>query len=137
MSNSKTLVTYASRTFKRVHEKLESLRPLPQARSIVRAHSRARVMRPHSLLWRARLSAPRRAKREDGVIRWWSNNDRARANDWRKQRVVRKSPRQQIGSLTCGVFAGHCGSLLPFGGGFSARRRLVRLSRIASGLLPM
>ena len=73
----------------------------------------------------------------DGVIGWWSDNDRAGANDWRPQRVVREGTRQQIGSLTCGVFAGHCGSLLPFGGGFSARRRLVRLSRIASGLLPM
>jgi len=117
MSNSKTLVGYASRTFKAREEELESLRPLPQARSIVRAHSRARVMRPHSLLRRARLSGRRRAKREDGVICRWSNNNRARANDWRQQRVVRESPRQQIGSLTCAVDAGHCGSLLPFGGG--------------------
>jgi hypothetical protein len=105
-----------------VHESLESLRPLPQARSIVRAHGSARVMRPPSLLRRARLSAPRlharrSAKREDAVIRWWSDNNRARANDWRQQRVVRESPRQQISSLTCGVDAGHCGSLLPFGGG--------------------
>jgi hypothetical protein len=120
MSNSKTLVIYVSRTF--VHEKLESLRPSPQARSIVRAPGRARVMRPPSLLRRARLSAPRLrarggAEREDGVVRWWSDNDRARANDWRQQRVVRESPRQQISSLTCGVDAGHCGSLLPFGGG--------------------
>jgi hypothetical protein len=38
--------------------------------------------------------------REDGVIRWWSDNDRARANDWRPQRVVRESPRQQVSSLT-------------------------------------
>ena len=103
-------------------KKLESLRPSPQARSIVRAHGSARVMRPPSLLRRARLSAPRlharrSAKRKDGVIRWWSDDDRARANDWRPQRVVRESPRQQIGSLTCGVDAGHCGSLLPFGGG--------------------
>jgi len=121
-----------------VRENLESLRPLPQARSIVRAHGRARVVRPPSLpLRRARLSARRSAKREDGVIRWWSDNDRARANDWRPQRVVRDSPRQQIGSLTCGVDAGHCGSLLPIGGGFSARRRLFRVSRIESGLLPM
>jgi hypothetical protein len=122
MSNSKTLLGYASRTFKAREEELESLRPLPRARSIVRAHSRARVMRPHSLLRRARLSAPRlsgrrRAKREDGVICRWSKHNRARANDWRQQRVVRESPRQQIGSLTCGVDAGHCGSLLPFGGG--------------------
>jgi hypothetical protein len=142
MSNSKTLVGYVSRTFKAREEELESLRPLPPARSIVRAHASARVMRPPSLLRRTRLSAPRlrardSATREDGVIRWWSDNDRAGANDWRQQRVVRASPRQQIGSLTCGVDAGHCGSLLPFGGGFSARRRLVRLSRIASGLLPM
>jgi hypothetical protein len=134
MSNSKTLVGYASRTFKRVREKLESLRPLPQARSIVRAHGRARVMRPPSLpLRRARRSVRRSAKRKDGVIRWWSDNDRARANDWRPQRVAREGQRQ-TGSLTCGVVAGHCGSLLPVGGGFSARRRLVRFSRIASGL---
>jgi hypothetical protein len=118
MSNSKMLVSYASRTFKAVREKPESLRPLPQAWSIVRAHGCARVMRSSSLpLLRARVRACRRARREDGVIRWWCGNDRARANDWRKQRVVRKSPRQQIGSLTCGVDAGHCGSLLPFGGG--------------------
>jgi hypothetical protein len=134
MSNSKTLVTYASRTFKRVHEKLESLRPLPQAWSIVRAHGCARVMHP---LRRAKISAHRRAKREDGVICWWSDNGRARASDWHEQRVVRESPRQPISSLTCGIVAGHCGSLLPFGGGLSARRRLVRLSRIKSGLLPM
>ncbi len=120
-----------------VRENLESLRPLPQAQSIVRAHGHARVMRPHSLLRRAGLSARGRAKREDGVICWRSDNNRARANDWRPQRVVRDSPRQQIGSLTCGVDAGHCGSLLPIGGGFSARRRLFRVSRIASGLLPM
>jgi len=101
-----------------VHEKLESLRPLPQAWSIVRAHGSARVMCSFSLpLLRARIRVRRRATREDGVIRWWSESDRARANDWRKQRVVRESPRQQIGSLTCGVDAGHCGSLLPFGGG--------------------
>ena len=129
---------------KRVREHLESLQPLPHARSIVRAHGRARVMRPPWLLRRRaelsapRLSAPRlrvrcRAKREDGVICWWSENDRAGANDWRPQRVVREGQRQ-IGSLTCGVFAGHCGSLLPFGRGFSARRRLVRFSRISSGL---
>jgi hypothetical protein len=31
MSNSKTLVGYASRTFKAREEELESLRPLPQA----------------------------------------------------------------------------------------------------------
>jgi hypothetical protein len=123
MSNSKNVsrVTVHARS-KRVHEKLESLRPLPQARSIVRAHGSARVMGPPSLLQRARLSGPRLrarsgAKREEGVIRWWSDSDRARANDWRQQRVVRESPRQQIGSLTCGVDAGHCGSLLPFGGG--------------------
>jgi hypothetical protein len=67
-----------------VHEKLESLRPLPQAWSIIRAHGSARVMRPHSLLRRARLSVRRGAKREDGMIRWWSDNDRARANDWRQ-----------------------------------------------------
>src|SRR5262245_61325358 len=127
MSNSKTLVGYASRTFKRVRENLERLRPLPQARLIVRAFGRARVMCPP-------LFAPRSAKREDGVIRRWSENDRARANDWRPQRVVRAGQRQ-IGSLTCGVDAGHCGSLLPVGGGFSARRRLVRFSRIASGLM--
>jgi hypothetical protein len=101
MSNSKTLVGYASRTFKAVHEKLESLRPLPQAWSIVRVHGSARVMRSSSLpLRRARVCACRRAMREDRVIRWWSENDRARANDWRPQRVVRESPRQQIGSLT-------------------------------------
>jgi hypothetical protein len=117
MSNSKMLVSCASRTFKAVHEKLESLRPLPQAWSIVRAHGGARVMRPHSLLRRARSNARRSATREDGVICWWSDNDRARANDWRQQRIVRESPRQQIGFLTCGVDAGHCGSLLPFGGG--------------------
>ena len=128
---------------KRVREHLESLQPLPHARSIVRAHGRARVMRPPWLLCgRAELSAPRlrvrrRAKREDGVICWWSDNDRARANDWRPRRIVREDPRQQIGALACGIVAGHFGSLLPFGGGFSARRRLVRLSRIASGLLPM
>jgi hypothetical protein len=134
MSNSKALVGYASRTFNRVRENLESLRPLPQARSIVRAHGRARVMRPPSLpLRRARRSVRRGAKRKDGVIRWWSDNDRAHANDWRPQRVMREGQRQ-IGSLTCGVGAGHCGSLLPVGGGFSARRRLIRFSRIASGL---
>jgi hypothetical protein len=99
MSNSKTLVIYVSRTF--VHEKLESLRPSPQARSIVRAHGSARARRPPSLpVRRARLSILRSAKREDGVIRWWSDNNRARANDWRPQRVVRESPRQQVSSLT-------------------------------------
>ena len=137
MSNSNTLVITLHSHSKCVNEGLESLRPLPQAWSIVRAHGRARGMRPLSLLRRASFSIRRSALRHDGVVHWWSDNDHARARDWRQQRVVRESPRQQIGSLTCSVDAGHCWSLLPFGGGFSARRRLVRSSRIASGLLPM
>src|SRR5438477_454197 len=97
MSNSKTLVVTLHARSKRVHEEFESLRPLPQARSIVRAHSRARVRCPPSLPFRrARLGAPGLhacggAQREDGVIRWWSDDGRARASDWHQQRVVRKS----------------------------------------------
>jgi hypothetical protein len=71
MSNSKALESVALHArSKRVRENLESLRPLPPARSIVRAHGSARVIRPPSLsLARERLSARRSVKREDGVIR--------------------------------------------------------------------
>jgi hypothetical protein len=115
MSNSKALVGTISRTFKRVHENPESCDHCRRHdRSFARKH--ARVMQPRSLLLRrASFSICGRAKRENGVIRWWSDNDRARANDWHPRRV--RQGQRRIGSLTCGVDAGHCGSLLPVGGG--------------------
>jgi hypothetical protein len=94
MSNSKALVGYASRTFKCVHENLESCDHC-RRRGQSFARKDARVMCSPALPFR-RASVRRSAKREDGVIRWWSDNDRARANDWRPRRVAR----QQIGSLT-------------------------------------
>ena len=99
MANSKTLVGHASCTFKRVHE--EDLESCDRGRDQSFARKDVRVIRLVSLpLRRARLSVRRSATREDGVIRWWSDNDRARANDWRPRRVARESARQQIGSLT-------------------------------------
>jgi len=94
MSNSKALVGYASRTFKRVHENLESCDRC-RRRDQSFARNDARVTCSPALPLR-RASVRRSAKREDGVIRRWSDNDRARANDWRPRRVAR----QQIGSLT-------------------------------------
>jgi hypothetical protein len=87
MSNSKALVGYVSRTFKRVHENLEGCeRCRRHERSFTRKD--ARVMQPPSLpLRRASASVRGRATREDGVIRWWGDNDRARANDRHPRRV--------------------------------------------------
>jgi hypothetical protein len=114
------------------------VRSLPFARTCVRtsridpAQDRGSQARPASLTLR-RASARCSARREDRVIRRRRDNDHARANDWRPQRVVRQSPRQQIGSVTCGAFADHVVPPACSAEG-SARRRLIRF-QMESGLL--